>query len=616
MTIQSGSLTYAANPADLPRGTLVQLFFETIDRFQKEDALQAYVEGAWRSLSHRKIEERVRQIALALPVLGLERGDRIGLLSENRPEWALADYGVLCFGGLDVPIYATLPPDQISFILRDAGARAIFVSTAEQLAKVLEIRSELPALSKIIVFDEVAVEDPGILTLSQLLQLGAREEEAGRGAGFRERALSAKPDDLATIIYTSGTTGQPKGVMLTHDNIYSNTRAVETVLPVGVDDVALSFLPLSHIFERMVDYFLFSRGLTIAYVAVLDRVVQSMTEVRPTIVVSTPRVYEKLYAAVLSTTGFRRRLVFWARAVGARWGEARLAGEEPSRWVRLQHKVADLLVYRKIRARIGGRLRFFVSGAAPLDPAIARFFYSAGIIILEGYGLTETSPVTNVNTPEELRFGTVGRPVPGTEIMIAEDGEILVRGPQVMRGYFQNPQATQEAIDAEGWFHTGDIGVLEGEGFLRITDRKKDLIVTAGGKNIAPQPIENAIKRSRYVAEAVVLGDRHPYPIVLIVPDFEQLTRWAGAAGVSYGDRHDLVHDSRVLKLLEDEVFRRVEDFARYEKPKRIALLAEEFSIEQGELTPTLKVRRRVVEDHYRKVIDDLYAGAEQVLAE
>jgi long-chain acyl-CoA synthetase len=616
MANQSGTVAYAVNPADLPRGTLVQLLFNAIDRFQKEDALLSYVGGAWRPLSHRELEERVRRIALALPVLGLERGDRIAILSENRPEWALADFATLCFGGLDVPIYATLPPDQIGFILRDSGARAIFVSTAEQLAKILEVRSELPVLSKIIVFDEVATEDPGVLTLSQVIGLGAREEEAGRGKGFRERALVAQPDDLATILYTSGTTGPPKGVMLTHNNIYSNTRAVEPVLRVDAKDVALSFLPLSHIFERMVDYFLFSQGVTIAYVSSLDRVVQSMTEVRPTITVSTPRVYEKLYAAVLSATGVRRRLVFWARAVALRWAEARLEGRAPSWWDVLQHRLADLLVFSKIRARIGGRLRYFVSGAAPLDPQIARFFYGAGILILEGYGLTETSPVTNVNTPEQLRFGTVGRPVAGTEIRIAEDGEILVRGPQVMRGYFQNDQATHEAIDAEGWFHTGDIGVIDGDGFLRITDRKKDLIVTAGGKNIAPQPIENAIKRSRYVGEAVVLGDRHPYPIVLVVPDFDQLGRWARAAGISSEDRHALVRDSRVLNLLEEEVFRRVEEFARYEKPKRIALLAEEFSLERGELTPTLKVRRRVVEDHYRKVIENLYSGSEQAVAE
>lgn len=616
MSIQPGSQTYAANPADLPRGTLVQLFFDAVDRHHKGDAFRVHRDGAWHSISHGEIEERVRWIALALPVLGLGRGDRIAILSENRPEWALVDYAVLCFGGLDVPVYATLPPDQIGYILRDSGARAIFVSSAEQLAKILAVRDELPDLAKIITFDEVLSDDPAVMTLRELEALGAREEGEGRGADFRERSLQARPDDLATILYTSGTTGPPKGVMLTHDNIYSNIRAVEPVLELTDADVALSFLPLSHIFERMVDYYFFSRGVTIAYVGSFDRVAASMAEVGPTIVVSNPRVFEKLYAAILAATGVKRRLIFWARSVALRWADAELAGARASWWVRLQHRIADRLVYSKILARVGGRLRIGVSGSAPLDPIIGRFFYGAGIVILEGYGLTETSPVTNVNLPGRIRFGTVGPPVPGTEIRIAEDGEILVRGPQVMRGYFQNPEATREAITEDGWFHTGDIGELDEAGYLRITDRKKDLIVTAGGKNIAPQPIENAIKRSRYVAEAVVLGDRHPYPVVLVVPDFDQLSRWAAGIGLPAEDRHALVREPRVLQFLEEEVFRRVEEFARYERPKRMALLAEEFSLERGELTPTLKVRRRVVADHYRKVVEELYAGAEQVIAE
>jgi len=616
MSIQSGSSTYAANPADLPRGTLVQLFFEAIDRYRKGDALRVYRDGAWHSISHDEIEARVRRIALALPVLGLGRGDRIAILSENRPEWALADFAVLCFGALDVPIYATLPADQIRYILQNAGARAIFVSTAEQLAKILEIRDELPDLVKVVTFDDVETDDPAILTLRELEAIGAREEEAGRGEGFRERALAAQPDDLATIIYTSGTTGQPKGVMLTHGSIYSNIRAVETVLEITPADVALSFLPLSHIFERMVDYFFFWKGVTIAYVASFDRVAASMAEVGPTIIISNPRVFEKLYSAILSATGVKRYLVFWARSVALRWADAELAGERPSAWLRLQHRLARALVYSKILARVGGRLRIGVSGSAPLDPVIARFFYGAGIVILEGYGLTETSPVTNVNLPGRIRFGTVGPPIRGTEIKIAEDGEILVRGPQVMKGYFQDPEATRAVITEDGWFHTGDIGELDADGYLRITDRKKDLIVTAGGKNIAPQPIENAIKRSRYVAEAVVIGDKRPYPVVLVIPNFDQLSRWAAEEGIPTGERHALVRDPRVLQHMEHEVFRRVEGFARYERPKRMALLAEDFSLERGELTPTLKVRRRVVAERYHKVIEELYAGAEQVIAE
>lgn len=615
MSVQPGSTSYAANPADLPRGTLVQLFFDALEDHPKEDSMLFRRGDEWVPISTREIEERVRRIALALPILGLGRGDRIGLLSENRPEWALADYAALCAGVLDVPIYATLPPDQIAFILRDSGAKAIFVSSEEQLAKILEIRDEVPALTRIIVFDPIESTDPAVITLAELEEIGTRAEAEGKGEHFREEALSAEPDDVATILYTSGTTGPPKGVILTHNNIFSNTKAVEPVLSVGREDVALSFLPLSHIFERMVDYFLFRHGVTIAYVPSFALVVDSMVEVRPTIVVSTPRVYEKMYAAVLSATGLRKRIVLWARAVGLRWAGEVLAGRRPSLSLRIQHKLADTLVYSKIRARIGRRLRYFVSGAAPLDIVIAHFFYAAGILILEGYGLTETSPVTNVNTPEELRFGTVGRPVQGTEIRIAEDGEILVRGPQVMKGYFQNLQATHEAIDDEGWLHTGDIGQLDEDGYLRITDRKKDLIVTAGGKNLAPQPIENAIRRSRYIDEAVVIGDRRPYPIVMVIPDFDQLALWARDEGIEIEERTALVREPRVGALIEGEVFRRIEGFARFEQPKRIIILGEPFSLEEGELTPTLKVRRRVVEERYRALIEELYDGAEEVIA-
>ncbi|HEX7051574.1 MAG TPA: long-chain fatty acid--CoA ligase [Longimicrobiales bacterium] len=616
MTAREGTRTYVAEPADLPEGTLVQLLFGAVDRFGDAVAVEAKVDGEWRPLSYRALEERVRLVALGLEALGIARGDRVGILSENRPEWAIADWAALCFGAVDVPIYATLPSHQIAYILDDSEARLIFVSTEQQLAKIREAWSDLPRLERVVVFDDVAVDDERVVSLRTLLDLGRRQEEAGKGAGFRERALAARPDDVATVIYTSGTTGEPKGVMLTHDNIFSNTRAVEQVLPVGRGDVALSFLPLSHIFERMVDYFLLAHGIRVAYVPSFDLVAQSLTEVRPTLLVSTPRVYEKVYARVLSATGIRRRLARWARRVALDWADARLGGRRPGLRLRIAHAFADFLVFRKIRARMGGRIRFCISGGAPLDGTIARFFYGAGILVLEGYGLTETSPVTNVNTPQALKFGTVGKPVPGTEVMVAADGEILVRGPQVMKGYFHHPEATAEVLGEDGWFHTGDIGEIDAEGFLRITDRKKDLIVTAGGKNIAPQPIENCVRRSRFVAEAVVLGDRRPYPVLLVVPDFDELARWARAAGITETDRNALIADARVREAVERDVLGRLDAFAGFERPKKMALLEREFSIERGELTPTLKVRRRVVEEHYRAVIDSLYGGKEQVVAE
>jgi long-chain acyl-CoA synthetase len=408
------------------------------------------------------------------------------------------------------------------------------------------------------------------------------------------------------MLYTSGTTGSPKGVLLSHNNIHSNVRAVMKLFDAGPGDAATSFLPLSHILERMVDYWLFAKGVTIAFIHDIQLVADSLIEVQPTIAVSTPRLYEKVYDAVMSQTGVKGKLVAWAADVGRRWTEARLAGRSPGPLLSIQHGVADRLVYKKLRGRIGGRLRFFVSGGAPLALHVARFFYGANILILEGYGLTETSPVTNVNTETDLRFGTVGKPVPGTEIMIADDGEILVRGPQVMQGYYRMPEATAEALDAEGWFHTGDIGEIDEDGYLRITDRKKDLIVTAGGKNVAPQPIENRVKQSPLIDEAVMIGDRRPYPVMLIVPHTARLEEWASGAGI--GARGEaLLEDARVLEKVEAAALGDLDDFARFERPKKIALLSTAFTVENGILTPTQKVKRRVVEERFEDVIEKLY---------
>ncbi|HKJ93733.1 MAG TPA: long-chain fatty acid--CoA ligase, partial [Longimicrobiales bacterium] len=467
-------------------------------------------------------------------------------------------------------------------------------------------------LERVVTFDDVEDEDDRVMTFREMVALGAREEDAGKGADFRERALSVKPDDVATILYTSGTTGPPKGVMLTHQNIYSNTQAVKPLLPMVSADVGLSFLPLCHILQRMVDYRQFQAGMTICY-ADISEVAQALGEIHPTIVVSTPRLYEKVYNAVMSATGVKGKLVRWAKGVGQRAADARLAGRRPALGTRLQFAIADRLVFHKLRERVGGRLKFFVSGGAPLAEHIARFFYSAGIMVLEGYGLTETSPVTNVNTLDDFRFGTVGKAVPGTELMIADDGEILVRGPQVMKGYFNLPDATAEAIDDDGWFHTGDIGEIDADGYLRITDRKKDLIVTAGGKNIAPQPIENYVKQSTLVEEAVMLGDRRPYPVILVVPAFDALRDWASRQGVTETDDAALLENEQVKRHLEDEVFGLVSDFARFERPKKIGMLATEFTVEGGELTPTMKVKRRVVESRYADVIDALYGQEESI---
>ncbi|HEX6132952.1 MAG TPA: long-chain fatty acid--CoA ligase [Longimicrobiales bacterium] len=601
----AGTVQYASNPADLPEGTLVELFLNAVDRGSPRAQLYR-TDAGWQPVSHAAVFGNVRAIAAALRAWGFARGDHIALLSENRPEWAWADYALLCNGMLTVPLYPTLPALQAAAILGHSGARLIFVSTAAQLAKVQSVRSELPALERIVVFDPVRSDDPSVVSLSDLIAASTQLPDESE---FRAEALRAQPQDVATLIYTSGTTGEPKGVMLTHANLFSNIIAsTRHVLETTSEDVTLSFLPLSHVFQRMVDFLLFAAAVPIAYVPVMDDVPRALQEVGPTIVVAVPRVYEKLYAKVLSVTGVQRRIVLWARKVALDWAALRLGGEGIPPGLRAKHAIADRLVYAKIRSRIGGRIRFFVSGAAPLSPQIFQFFYGAGVLILEGYGLTETSPVTNVNTPTKLRMGTVGTPIPGTEIRIAEDGEILVRGPQVMKGYYRNEQATRDIIDGEGWLHTGDIGALDVDGFLSITDRKKELLVTAGGKNVAPQPIQNAAKLSRFVAEAVLIGDRRPFPLMLVVPNFDNLEEWARRQGIPTVDREELVRDARVRRKLEQEVADRLTGFARYELPKKVLPLARDFSLDRGEVTPSLKVRRKVVEATYRDEIEALYA--------
>jgi long-chain acyl-CoA synthetase len=600
--------TYARGGPRPPPGTIVKLFFDAIER-RSPNAMQVRVDGKYQPIAHERILEWVRRIAFGLSALGVRRGDRVAILSENRPEWAIADFACLTIGAADVPIYATLPAEHITYLLNDSGAAVIFVSTVQQAQKIAQIRSEVPKLAHVICFDEAA----GALcsmTLSNLERTGSANDSPDLAAAWRRDALAVAPDDLATIIYTSGTTGEPKGVMLSQDNIHSNVAATAGAIDSGTG-VALSFLPLSHIFERMGDYWHFANGISIAYVESFDLVPTAMAQVRPTMVLSVPRLYEKMYARVLESAlagrAIKKQIFFWARNVAARRADVILGGGKPGPALSAAFAVADRLVFSKLRERTGGRLRYFVSGGAPLAPEINKFFFAAGLTILEGYGLTETSPVIGVNTPKDFRIGTIGKPIAGVEVMIAPDGEILTRGPGVMLGYYNKPEATREAIDADGWFHTGDIGELEG-GFLRITDRKKDLIVTAGGKNIAPQPIENAVKTNKYVSQAVMLGDRRKYPVLLVVPNFDQLEKWAKQQNITWTDRAQLLAMPTIQAKMEKEVREHFGDLASYEVPKRIGLLANDFSIESGELTPTLKVKRRIVDRNYKALIDSLYA--------
>jgi long-chain acyl-CoA synthetase len=595
-------------------GTLNQLFFDAVAKYSRPDALQYKKDGRYRPISHQEVADRVRRAARGLSSLGIRRGDRVAILSENRPEWAIADFACLTAGLTDVPIYPTVPADQIAYILKDSGAVAIFVSNSAQAEKIRAIRSQIPSLKTVIGFDEV----PGLINISiaQLEQMGVPGENKESIAVYREDALRVKPDDLATLIYTSGTTGEPKGVMLTHDNIFSNVEAARRAVPFEGRDTALSFLPLSHIFERMAGhYMMFATGTSIAYAESMDTVPINLQEVKPTLVLSVPRLYEKMYARVLETAltgGFvKKKIFFWARAVAERWANEKLAGKEPGGLLGVQYSIAQKLVFSKLKARTGGQLRYFVSGGAPLSPEINKFFYAAGLVILEGYGLTETSPVIAVNTPENFRIGTVGKPIDGVEVKIAFDGEILTRGPHVMKGYYNKPDATREAIDPDGWFHTGDIGELR-DGFLAITDRKKDIIVTAGGKNIAPQPLENKVKTNKYVAQAVMIGDKRKFPSMLIVPNFDQLEKWAMKRNIIWTDRAQLLRMPTIQAKIEKEVGKELEGAAHYELPKKVGLLEHDFSIESGELTPTQKVKRRTIDKHYKALIDSLYEDAER----
>jgi long-chain acyl-CoA synthetase len=570
-------------------------------------ALRIRREGRWVELSYRALADQVQDLSLGLLDLGVRPGDRVAILSENRPEWAVADYACLAACCTDVPIYPTLPAKQAEYILRDSGAVAVLVSTEAQLEKVRQARGQLPGLRHVIGFD---AGGEGVLRYDEVLARGRAARD--RHPDWRDRALRVGPDDLATLIYTSGTTGDPKGVMLTHGNIASNVTTCVDLFSFRDDDECLSFLPLSHIFERMFGHYcMFTKGVLINYAGSIESVPSDMQERRPSLMASVPRLYEKIYARVhdqvRTSSPLRRRLFAWSKQVGEAWAERVVEGRAVPPSLAVKRRIADRLVFAKLRARTGGRIRFFISGGAPLSPDIARFFFAAGMPILEGYGLTETSPVMAVNTFDHLRLGTVGRPIPQVEIRIAPDGEILTRGPNVMRGYFNKPEATADAVDPDGWFHTGDIGLLDDGGFLRITDRKKDLIVTAGGKNIAPQPIENLAKTSKFVASAVMLGDRRPFPIMLVVPNAEAVRGWAKYKGLGDGDLEGLLGMAEVQQKVEREVRKTLRDLAQFEMPKRLLLLARDFSVEGGELTPTLKVRRRIVEQRHRAAIEALY---------
>jgi long-chain acyl-CoA synthetase len=588
-------------------GTLAQMLLDTLKNYPKPDFMLYKKEGRYVPLSTEEFGRGVRQFCLGLKDLGLTKGDKVILLSENRPEWAMCDLANLCLGAITVPVYCTLVPEQIRYIIDDSDARAVIVSNEEQWQKVEAVRSSLVKVRYFISLMEAAPS--GVLTFSQVLARGERLDAQNPGL-FESLAMAVKPDDEASLIYTSGTTGVPKGVILTHSNFLSNVTTCVPLLGIYPTDTVLSFLPLSHVFERMVTFAYIYVGCHIGYAESVETVAQNLLEVRPTIMVGVPRVFEKIYARVMDTvlsgSTLKKRIFYWALKVGKEYGRGKLRKEPIGPGLRWKHSLAHKLVFSKIVEKTGGRIRFFVSGAAPLSKDIGEFFYALGLIIIEGYGLTETSPAISLNTFEDLKFGTVGKPIPGVEVKIAPDGEILTRGPHVMKGYYKKEAETREAFEG-GWFHTGDIGYLDEDGLLTITDRKKDIIVTAGGKNVAPQPIENILKTNPYISSAVVIGDRRRFVCALVVPNFEKLEDYARFSNIAFSSRSELVQNEKIVNFIRAEIDRATPNLAQYEKIKRIALLDRDFEIGKGELTPTFKVRRNVVEQKYRAMIDALY---------
>ena len=590
--------------------TLNDIFFAAVER--NLDRIMLYREaGKWVPIASREFGRGVARTARALHAWGVRRGDRIAILSENRPEWPMADIGSLLLGAVTVPLYTTLTAEQTAFVLNDAGCRAIFVSSDQQLHKILSIL-HLTQIEKIIVMDAVTFNGDLAPFASRCVLMNdiTLQGPEDLGGEIATRARSIGPDDLATIVYTSGTTGTSKGAMLTHGNIASNIQCSLLGFNMRPGLISISFLPLCHITARHVDFAMLYHGVTLAYCPFLDRLPASLMEVKPSVFVAVPRVYEKIYAqAKQKAKGQPKHAIFdWALSVGRSHKPEILAGKTPTSqtW-----KLANKLVFSKIRESMGGKVETFISGGAPLGRELAEWYADAGIRIHEGYGLTETSPVIAVNTPGNHRIGTVGKTLPNLEVRIAEDGEILVKGPSVFKGYWNRPEETKAALE-DGWFKTGDIGNIDADGYLSVTDRKKDLIKTSGGKFIAPQPIENSLKLSPLVGTAAVLGDRRKFPAVMISPNFVPLEEWARENNVPFASRAELVANPKVQALYEGIVEGINGNLARFEKLKRVLLVADEFTADNGALTPTMKLRRRVIEERYRHQIDELYVQAEE----
>jgi long-chain acyl-CoA synthetase len=598
--------------AEVNYQTISEMFVSVTKKFADKAAFGFKVGDEWKTITFAQVRDTVEKISSGLKALGLKAEDRVGIISPNNQLWAMADYGTVCARGIVATIYPTLTAKQVWWIAQHAECRFIFAGDREQGEKVLSLLPELTKVEKVIILDNTPFDHEKIMALSSLLELG-EEYRQKHPEEFEKDAVAIDKDDILTLIYTSGTTGEPKGVMLTHGNLTSNISSSLKVILADETDIFLSFLPLSHSFERMAGHFLAtSIGATIYYAENINTVADNMQEVHPTLMTAVPRFYEKVYAKVIDNvsagSAVKKKLFWWAINSGRKAVNLKLKDEPVGSLLKTKLSIANKLVFSKLHEKVGGRLRFFVSGGAPLSPEIAEFFAAAGITILEGYGLSETSPVIAVNPLDKPKIGTVGPPIPGVEVKIAADGEILTRGPHVMKGYFKSEEATKEVLDADGWFYTGDIGLFDEDNYLKITDRKKNIIVTSGGKNVAPQPLENVLVTSKWIEQILVIGDKRKFISALIIPSFPNLEAYAKGKELQWKDRDELIKLPEVKELYDRVIEESMEGFAQFEKVKKYILLAKEFTIEDEELTPSLKVRRNIVESRYAQLINNIYA--------
>jgi len=593
--------------------TLGRMFWDRVERSGDRPAQQFKHGADWKTITWREVGDVVREVALGLLALGRGKGDAVALLSASRAEWVQSDFAIFSAGCVTVPVYPTYPADLIAYVVNDSGAKTIIVEDPVQLAKVLEARDRMPGLEQIVVITGYDATQPPktVMTWETLRRLG-RDSAAAHQSTLAERVASTSSTDLATIVYTSGTTGPPKGVMQTHGNHVAAVNASKQATPVEEGWVHLLFLPLAHSFARLESFLGVAHGLTTAFAENLDKVGENLKETRPHFICSVPRVFEKVYAKILAGveagSPAKKKIFNWAVSVGRDVSRHQQRGQPVPTGLEIKRKIADKLVFSKLHAALGGRLQWAVSGGAPLARDIAEFFHAAGILLLEGYGLTETCPALTFNRPGRFKFGSVGQALPGVELKIADDGEIMARGPNIAtKGYFKQAEATREVFEPDGWFHTGDIGTIDGDRFLFITDRKKDLIVTAGGMNIAPQNIENLLKADPFISQVMVYGDRRPYPVALITVNPEELSKFAQAQGILVTEAAVIVKHPKLVERVGRTVEEKNTQLQSYAKIKRFAVLPIDFTLDGGELTPTLKVKRKVVSQKYKDAIEELY---------